>query len=192
MKKDKKPEKNKKEDDFFRINTHNSIFDAFEDQFREMEERMNYFYRDTLSGNIPRPEEGGPKIYGYTYRVGPDGIPHYEEFTNMDQDQIPSQIPGQQKQLNKAKDPLVDIQESDKEIYVTIELPGIEKENIDLEVNNEKLTIKAEDKEHFFKEIKLPSEVKTKNNDAKFNNGVLSITLKKTKPKKKGKKINIE
>jgi HSP20 family protein len=194
MKKDKKPDKKDEErkNDIFRINRSNSIFDAFENEFREMEERMNQFYRNALSGNIPRPEEGGPKIYGYTYRMGPDGKPHYQEFTNMDQKQTPYQITGEQKQLDQIREPLVDVQEADKEIYITVELPGAKKENIDLEVNNDNLTIKADDEQNFFKEVKLPAEVKTKNTEAKFNNGVLSITLKKTKTKKKGNKIDIE
>ncbi len=194
MKKDKKPEKEDEErkNDIFRINRYNSIFDAFENQFREMEERMNQFYRNALSGKMPRPEEGGPKIYGYTYSMGADGIPHYQEFTNMDQKQTPYQLPHQQKQLDQFREPPVDIQETDKEIYVTVELPGAKKENIDLEIDNDTLKIKTDDEQQFFKEIRLPDEVKTKNTEAKLNNGILSVTLKKTKSKKKGKKIDIE
>lgn len=194
MKKDKKSDKEDEErkDDIFKINRYDSIFNTFENQFREMQQRINQLYRNALRGNIPRPEEGGPKIYGYSYRMGPDGVPHYQEFTNTDQKQTPYKLPNQQKQLDQFREPPVDIQESDKEIYITVEIPGAKKENIDLELDNDTLTIKTDDEQQFFKEVKLPSEVKTNKTDAKLNNGILSVTLKKNKPKKKGKKIDIE
>jgi len=40
--------------------------------------------------------------------------------------------------------------------------------------------------------VDLPAEVTKKPVEAKYNNGVLSITLKKRKQKKKGNKINID
>ena len=88
---------------------------------------------------------------------------------------------------------IIFIQEGDKEIYITTELPGVEKEDIVLEILDNILYIQVvNDKYPYKKEIELKTSINEKNIDATYNNGILSITLQKNKPKKKGKKINIK
>jgi HSP20 family protein len=101
-------------------------------------------------------------------------------------------------------EPEVDVVEQDENIIVKAQVPGIPKENIALEVNGDQLTIKGEHrqekdekKENFYRQeiqygsfyriIDLPSEVETKDAGASLKNGILEITLKKSKasfPKK--------
>lgn len=104
--------------------------------------------------------------------------------------------------------PNTDISENDKEIRVTLELPGMDADDIDIELHDDYLTIRGEKKseneekdEHFHRiersygsfhrTVPLPSEIKSDNIDAKFKNGVLNIKLPKVKSGKSSKRIEI-
>jgi len=164
------------------------IFDEFEEQFRRMQQRMNSLYQRTLRGEFRTTDDNKPRIYGWTYRVSSDGKPVFQEFGNIPENPLskPDELPG-------SREPLVDVQETDKQVTVIVEIPGVSKEDVDLEVANDTLTIKVDNPERkYYKEVQLPAEVDEDSGDAKFNNGVLSITLNKLKPKKKGKKIKVD
>ena len=161
------------------------IFDEFDEYFRDMRRRMNMLIRDAMSGKLPESKEGGPYIYGWSFRIGPDGKPVFQEFGNIPQRGI-TELPG-------SREPLVDVQETDDEVQVTAEVPGVKKEEIDLEVTGNTLIIKVEGKDRkYYKEVELPAEVDPDSAKASYNNGVLDIQLKKVKPKSKGKKIKIK
>ncbi|KAA0002717.1 MAG: Hsp20/alpha crystallin family protein [Thermoplasmata archaeon] len=162
------------------------IFDELEEHFRKMQRWMNDIFRDAMSGKLPSPEEGGPYIYGWSLRVGPDGKPHFEEFGN-----VPS-MPGMPRQMIGAREPLVDVIEGDKVVTITAEVPGVSKEDIDLEITEDTVTIKVDkDERKYYKEVALPCEVDTDSAKASYQNGVLDIELKKVKAKRKGRKIKI-
>ena len=164
------------------------IFDEFEEYFRNMQRRMNRLFRDAMSGKLPSPEEGGPYVYGWSFRMGPDGKPVFQEFGN-----IKGLISGATKQLTEGREPLVDLQETDNEVHVTAEVPGVSKNDIDIEVTGDSLIINVDSKNRkYYKEVELPCEVDPDSAEANYNNGVLDITLMKMKPKKRGKKIKIK
>ncbi|MBD3370095.1 Hsp20 family protein [Candidatus Fermentibacteria bacterium] len=92
--------------------------------------------------------------------------------------------------------PAVDITESDKSIQVKTELPGLSRDDVEIEVANGVLTIKGEKREEktdkeksyhhremrygsFSRSFSLPVEVKADDAQASFNDGVLEITLPK-------------
>ncbi len=201
MNKDKKPNRkdrnNRDPNDFFNrfFGNHfnqspQDIFDLFEEQVKQMQQEMNAFnqHNNQQSGNKPR-------IYGWSYYIGPDGKPHYQEFSNTDTEPTMPGISNQKTpELSTEKtEPFIDVIDGKKEIYITVELPGVDKENINVELNKDTLTLDVKDPERgFTKEVDLPAEVTKKPVEAKYNNGILSITLKKRKQKKKGNKINIE
>ncbi|MDQ0996125.1 HSP20 family protein [Phyllobacterium ifriqiyense] len=91
--------------------------------------------------------------------------------------------------------PSVEVSESDKEIKVTAEIPGLDKNDIEVLLNDGVLTLKGEkrseteDKEKQFSEryygrferrIPLGIEVEEDKVDASFRNGVLTLTLTKS------------
>jgi len=100
--------------------------------------------------------------------------------------------------------PSIDISETDGEITVRAELPGMDSEDLDVNVAGDLLSIKGEKKKEeekkdkgyyvsesyfgsFQRNIRLPAEVQSDKVQAKFKDGVLNITLPKseeTKPKK--------
>ena len=182
-------------DDFFedfwpeRVRDHEfGIFDEFEEQFRRIQQRMNRLYRGTLRGDFESDKMNRPQVYGWTYRVSSDGKPVFQEFGNIPKvsSSKPDNLPG-------SREPLVDVQETDKHITVIAEIPGVSKEDVDLEVTKDSLTIKVDTPERkYYKDVQLPEEIDEDSGDAKFNNGVLSIKLNKLRPKKKGKKLKID
>lgn len=98
--------------------------------------------------------------------------------------------------------PRVDISEDEKNIYVSVEVPGVSKEDIKVTINSDNVLIikgekkrefKTEDKERnyirversygsFQRSFMLPDNVNKDNIKAKFDNGVLNITLEKVEP----------
>ena len=160
------------------------IFDLFEERVRQMHKEMNRLNQNDQYDHKPH-------IYGWSYYQGPDGIPHYQEFTNTDN--LPTQNQDNPKLTTGRTEPFVDVIDSKKEIYITVEIPGVNKDNINVELSKDTLLIKVNHPERgFTKEVDLPAEVGKKPIEAKYNNGILSITLKKRKTMKRGNKINIE
>ena len=102
--------------------------------------------------------------------------------------------------------PRIDVIEHDKEFIVKAELPGMEEKDIELKLSEDSLFIKGEKKiekeEYYYMErsygsftrtISLPSRIETGKVEAKFHNGILSITLPKTPESiKETKKIPIK
>ena len=85
------------------------------------------------------------------------------------------------------REPLVDIYETDEDIVIIAELPGVEKEDIQLHIYNKTLEIKAEAKKgelkrrysRFYTKVTLPAEVDPLKAKASFKNGVLEVKLPK-------------
>jgi HSP20 family protein len=92
-----------------------------------------------------------------------------------------------------AREPLTDICEGEKDITVIAEMPGIERANIELETGEDFLVIKVEKGERkFFKELPLHKKIVPNSAKAKYNNGVLEITLQKAAAEKKGTRVKVE
>ena len=177
-------------DDFWSSRWERNYFDEFEESFRKMERRMEKLFKDAMSGKLPSPEKGGPYVYGWSFRMGPDGKPVFQEFGNVS-GAIAS--PSKEKEMLGSREPMIDVNETDTAVNVTAEVPGVKKEDINLEVTEDKLIIdiNSEDRK-YYKEIQLPSEVDPDYAKASYNNGVLDVELKKIKPKRSGKKIKIK
>jgi len=146
----------------------NDIFDEFEEHFRKMQRWMNQMARDAMSGKLPSPEEGGPYVYGWSLRVGPDGKPHFQEFGN-----VPS-VAGAPRAMIGAREPLVE-------------------EDIDLEITGDTLIIRVDkDERKYYKEVELPCEVDADSAKASYQNGVLDIELKKVIKMKENEKVVVK
>jgi HSP20 family protein len=104
--------------------------------------------------------------------------------------------------------PRVDIIEKEKSFNVHVVLPGLEKENVSLEIENNKLIVSGErkspelaenEKYHqtesvygkFKRSFTLPKNVNTDSISAVFKNGILEINIEKQEPEKSGKVIEI-
>jgi HSP20 family protein len=104
--------------------------------------------------------------------------------------------------------PKIDMKETDKEIVINAEIPGVDKKDINLDINENLLTISFEKKQEkdekdegwkiverrygkFSRTITLPSNIKSSEAKASYKDGVLKIVLPKEKSSKSSK-ITIE
>lgn len=103
--------------------------------------------------------------------------------------------------------PSVEISDTEKELKVQAELPGVEEKDVEVLLNNGVLTIRGEKKSEsedkgrrlseryygrFERDISLPVEVQEDKVSATFNKGVLTVTLPKSdQGAQKSKRIQI-
>ena len=186
----------------------NWFFGDIENMMREMEEMMEREF-DEFKTRIPEdlrrerklPDgsiipEWGPFVYGYSMTIGPDGKPKIREFGNIKPSSDPELCRLDQHCLDvkQEREPLVDIVDTDGEIKVIVELPGVEKESIRLSGTENRLTISVDDPERkYYKEIDIPAKVDPKKAKTSYKNGVLETTLPKIEEKKRGgEEIKVE
>jgi len=157
--------------------TEKGFFDEFEREMEQMNELMNHMM--TQLGKEPQ-------VYGFSIQVGPKGIPHVERFGNV----LPV---GKDSDVREPFASSI-VNEKDNEFNITAEMPGIEKKDIEVNATESEVVIKAEGSgRKYYKSIAAPSSVDPNSAKAKYNNGVLEVTLKLKESKKpKGKKIDIE
>lgn len=104
---------------------------------------------------------------------------------------------------------LIDVQETDTDVIVTAELPGMEKEDIELNVTPDRVEIKAQKKEEtteekegftaygkryagFYRSIPLSTPVESEDVKATYKNGVLEIVLPKTEEVTTSQNVTID
>ena len=103
--------------------------------------------------------------------------------------------------------PSVDIVDDDDKLMLSAEVPGVDKKDVKINIQNNILTIEGEKKQKneinkddhyrterfygkFCRSFTLPSDVDSENIKADFSNGILSITLPKSE-KVKPRQIEI-
>jgi HSP20 family protein len=104
--------------------------------------------------------------------------------------------------------PKVNVAESDKELTVTAELPGMDEKDIEISISDGSLVLKGEKKEeqeekhknyyrlerssgYFHREIAFPCDVDADKAQAVFKKGVLTVTLPKA-PKATGRRLEVK
>jgi len=128
----------------------------------------------------------GSCCYGYTMTVGPDGKPVVKEYGNVQ----PSQLP-----TSDTREPIVDtiVDEKEKVVKLVAEMPGVEKTDVKIVVENKIVDISAEhDKKKYH--VKVPLQHKVDENSAKasYKNGILQLIFKIVEEKPKGKTVEVE
>jgi HSP20 family protein len=181
------------------------IFRGFDDMRKEMERQFEQQFKDieskapkdlvkeyeTSTGGKVR--EYGPFVYGYSMTIGPDGRPKVREFGNV---KSPFSSKGffTRPLVSSEREPLADVTTTDKDVKVVVEMPGVSKENIKVNVYDNSLEVTTTGTDRKYHEvIEIPPETDIETATSTYKNGILEITFKKkqqTKPK--GKQINIE
>lgn len=105
--------------------------------------------------------------------------------------------------------PRVNTREVDDAYFIDVDLPGIKKEDIDIDIHDGMLSIKGERKfkdeikeddyykietsfGKFMRTFSLPDDTNTEEVDANFNNGVLEIKVAKIDKEASRKRIEIK
>ena len=103
----------------------------------------------------------------------------------------------------------MNVSETEKEIRITAELPGVTEQDIDISLDDDVLTIRGEkkfertdDKENFHfversygtfqRSLRLPFPMDPEQVQANFENGVLTVTVPKTGRQERSRRIQVQ
>ena len=147
-------------------------------------------------------------------------VPFGDFFDDLDEmrkklDKIFTRVPFQTGRIGKELSgewyPAVDLEETDSEIIIKAELPGILEKDVSLDATAHSLTLSGQRREYseiedkkagyirrersfgkFSRYFALPAKVDPDKAEAKFKDGVLEVKLPKAEPgKPRGKRIDI-
>ena len=158
--------------DFIGDNEFEKIFDEMQRMFESTD------FKDLME-NMSRSGFDSNKrfIHGFSVNIGPDGKPKIQEFGN------------------RPRKTSTDIIEGKSEVAITVEIPGVEKGDVDLNVTENTLEITVDTPQRkYHKTVDLPCVIKPKTTKATYKNGILDVVILR-KDKKKGDegfKVNIE
>lgn len=124
-------------------------------------------------------------VFGFQMSTGSDGKPVIEEFGNgigeADAEDGTNVVPKNAKTQLSENDPLTDVIDEEKDIRVLAELPGVEREDIKIDVKPQKVSIKVDTQTRKYqKEIDLPARILTDNIKTSLKNGILEIIISKS------------
>ena len=143
-----------------------NIFDRLDEMMEEMMHQA--FKTPSKKARVPR-----PYVYGFSMSVGPDGRPVIREFGNVQSSRSGPRV-------QEEREPLVDIMEEERDVVIVAELPGVEKDDINLQTTKDHLTISVDTPQRkYHKELELPARVDPKSARASYKNGVLEVRLRK-------------
>ena len=182
-------------------------FDAFSSSFmKRIQRMMNEIDKATKNGDLKGKWEinqiDRPGVKGYIIqgRFGSDQplepLDPFNPFEPLNPmrrrpgPRRPFEVP--ESALKEAREPLTDIFEEEKAIKIYVEVPGEEKDDIQLNVTAGKVEVKAK---NFYKMINLPtSSIDLEKASSKYKNGVLKVTIPKKEKTLKNDthKINID
>lgn len=106
-------------------------------------------------------------------------------------------------------EPCVDLEDREKEFYLCADLPGMKKEDIEINAAEDGIEIRVEAEREaeaekkgyvrrertyrgFYRRVSLPAKIKPNEVKAKYRNGVLEVHMPKAKVVSKGIRIKIE
>ena len=102
----------------------------------------------------------------------------FREIERMMNDMMDDGDVGFESNAGFGADTHVDVHETDDEIRVVGDLPGVEKDDIKLECDGETLTISAHtDHRQYDERVTLPARVDEHTATATYNNGVLEVVF---------------
>ena len=83
------------------------------------------------------------------------------------------------------------VQEDDNTWTVTLDVPGVTREDLDIEVEGQVVRIETrkEAPRRYARTYELPQEIDVEATSAKLENGVLTLTLTKQKPVSRARRI---
>jgi len=172
MEKDKKKEKSENAD--FDLLGLGGLFKGIEklvDLAGKLEEKGGVSKEGEI--NLDHLRKGMKGVYGFTINTAAGGAPKVETFGNI------KKTPEGPK-VNEEREPITDVFDEKAEVVIIAEMPGIEENDIKVDLKGDMLEISALSKTRTYrKELLLPVKAAKKNLRQKFTNGILEIRIKK-------------
>lgn len=123
--------------------------------------------------NFDHIKKGMKGVYGFTINTAGGGTPKVETFGNI------KKTPEGPK-VDEEREPITDIFDEENEVVVIAEMPGIEENDLVIDLKEDILEISAVSKSRTYrKELLLPVKMTMSNLSHKFTNGILEIRIKK-------------
>jgi HSP20 family protein len=156
-------------------------FERIFDDISKMFESSNFrkLFEEMMRGGV---DSNKNFIRGLSFKIGPDGKPRIQEFGNRHtKSSKGTEI------ISDEREPITDIIENEKEIAITVEIPGVEKEDIDLNVKENSLEINVDTPQRkYHKLVTLPCKSNPKTTKATYKNGIIDIVIEKKEKRKNG------
>jgi len=124
------------------------------------------------TGEIDGLPKGAKGVYGFSVRTM-GGKPVIETFGNVRED-------GRGPVVKEVWEPIVDIYDEKDHVLIVVELPGVSKDKIKIDIAGDILNLTASNHNRkYAKEILLPGRVKPASLKTSYKNGLLEITLER-------------
>ena len=115
---------------------------------------------------------GGGFVRGFQVTIGPDGIPRGYFFTNDGRKEYSQSGVDREVPIEVIND------EKNNTIRAVAEIPGVEKENIDISVKEGQVTVSADrDGKKYSGTVDLDSNINAETAKATYTNGILEIVF---------------
>lgn len=187
------------------------MFREFDEMQREMQRMSDQFadiqsnapkelIREYETKNGDKVREIGPIVYGYSMTIGPDGKPHVREFGNVKPSArssgggFTSAGSRSRPEITAEREPLADVNVTDSEVRVVLEMPGVKKDDIKVNAYDGAIEVFSNDPHRkYHKTIELPPQTDIETAKSTYNNGILEVTFsKKIETRPKGKEVKVE
>jgi len=118
-------------------------------------------------------KKGMKGAFGVSVRTAVGGKPVVESFGNV------KKTPEGPK-VEEEREPITDVFDEDEEVRIYAEMPGVNEDDITLDLKEDILDISAQTGDRkYHKEILLPAPVKTDTMSSSYSNGILEVRIKK-------------
>jgi len=155
------------------------IFEAMEKMIEELQNDVEQSFKELQNvGELA----SRPLIYGFTMSIGADGEPVVRTF-------------GDKEIKTGCREPVYEqfVKPNTDELILTAEMPGIERNDIELSISDSKLVMATPNAERRYKaEIDLIAQVDPQSAKASYRNGILTVTLRVKGKSNKGIQISVE
>jgi len=185
----------------------------------EDKKKMYYYYggKEKKAGEIKKtPEEPEEELIPYFSkdlqrdfnRMMDRFQKEFENFWEQPPKMHYQRLMGHRPMMLKTEMPSMDLEDRGKDFRLTVDLPGFNKENVDVEVTEDAVIVQAQQEQAaeekqknyvrherasqtYYRRIPLPEAVHSEEAKANLNNGILEIVLPKKAPKET-KKLKID
>ncbi|MBU4361211.1 Hsp20/alpha crystallin family protein, partial [bacterium] len=118
-------------------------------------------------------KKGMKGVYGFSIKTMTGGRPVVESFGNIKKTPKGPTV-------EEEREPITDVFDEKEEVRVYAEIPGVNEEDIKLDLKGDILDILAKSGDRkYHKEILLPAKVKSETLISSYKNGILEVKIRK-------------
>jgi len=155
------------------------VLDELDDYFENLQKQIDEAVKSSILGA----EKSKPFVAGFSFNLGPEGKPSVQLFGNS--------LIGREGGRSPISEQVLD--EKNGSLRLILEMPGVEKGDINVETTEETALVTAEKGGRSYRaEIELKSPVKQDSGTAEYKNGILEISFSlKDKANKGFRRVNV-